>query len=279
MTRNNYIALLLLFGLLVFANGCDEIEGPKKDYSAVQGNSSRRVLMEEFTGQRCPNCPNANAKAQELDSIFGEKLIIISVHATAFAVPVPSLGYPFDYRTPMGDELAIDLGANLDGLPNGAINRTLKSQDLYVWKFTEWTNLISNQLTESPSLEVGLESTYDATTRNANVTVDMEFFEEVGADAQLVVVLTEDSIISKQLDITTEYPDYVHRHVLRASLSNGTYGDALSAGTAIAVGAKITRTYSITIPTDWDAAHCAIVAYVHTLGDRKVLQANEVHLD
>lgn len=272
---------ILLFAGLTVATGlltsCDIIEGPKKDYSSLQGNSQRRVLLEEFTGQRCPNCPTANAKARELDSIYGDKLIVIAVHATAFAVPVPSLGYPYDYRTDMGDELAIALGAELDGLPNAAVNRTLKSQDKYVWKFSEWTTAISGQLAEAPVLQLDLTSTYDEATRAAAIQVDMEFFEDAPSDYQLVVVITEDSIVSKQLDLTTEYPDYVHRHMLRGTVTNGTYGDAISSD-EISVGDQFVRNFNVTIPADWSEDHCYVVAYVHRLSDKRIMQANEIHL-
>lgn len=269
-----HLGLALTAGLLT---SCDIIEGPKKDYSSLQGNSQRRVLLEEFTGQRCPNCPTANAKARELDSIFGEKLIIVAVHATAFAIPVPSLGYPYDYRTEIGDELAIDLGAELDGLPNAAINRTLKSQDKYVWKFSEWTTEISGQLAEAPQLQLDLTSTFDTNSRTASIQVDMEFFESVANDYQLVVVITEDSIISKQLDLTTEYPNYVHRHMLRGAVTVGTYGEAISTS-GISVGDQFSRNFNASIPADWSEDHCYVVAYVHRLSDRRIMQANEVHL-
>lgn len=276
--RNSKISYLFsLLTVVVFAVGCDIVEGPKKDYSTIQGNSTRKVLLEEFTGQRCPNCPTANAKARELDSIFEDKLIIIAVHATAFANPVPSLGYPNDYRTPMGDELAVNLGADDDGLPNGSINRTQKSQEIWVWKFSEWTSRITEQLAEPPVLDLEVTSSFDETSRNASIQVDMEFFEEAPSDYRLVVVITEDSIVSKQLDLTTEYPNYVHRHMLRGSVTAGTFGEAISPN-PIGIGDQFTKNFSFALPANWSADHCEVVAYVHRLSDKRVMQAAEVHL-
>jgi hypothetical protein len=277
MRSSKIFTLLTLLALVLTTFSCDIIEGPKKDYSTIQGNSARRVLLEEFTGQRCPNCPNANAKARELDSIYGENLIIIAIHATAFAVPVPSLGYPYDYRTDIGDELAVNLGADDDGLPNGAVNRTLKSQDKWVWKFSEWTSRISEQLAETPVMDLEVASTFDETTRTASISVDMEFFEDVAADHQLVVVITEDSIVSRQLDITTEYPNYVHRHMLRGSVTAGFYGESISPS-PIEIGDQFTKNFTYTLPVDWNADHCEVVAYVHRLSDKKVMQAAEAHV-
>lgn len=267
-----FLALVLGFAL----SACDIIEGPKKDYSAIQGSASKKVLLEEFTGHRCPNCPNANEEAQLLDSIFGENLVIVSVHATAFADPVPSLGYPADYGTPMGEELADDLGAELDGLPNGAVNRRQKGANLWVWKFSEWAGEITSSLAEAPKLALDVASEFDETTRQATITVDMEYFEDATSHG-LVVVITEDSIISKQTDLFTEYENYVHRHVLRDNITGSTYGEQVNVD-GMFTGDTYSRTFTYDVSADWDAHHCEIVAYVIDYATREILQVNEAHL-
>ena len=39
----------------------------------------RKFILEEFTGHQCPNCPQGNIKAQQLKSIYGEKLILSKI--------------------------------------------------------------------------------------------------------------------------------------------------------------------------------------------------------
>ena len=62
----------------------------------------KKVLIEEFTGVRCVNCPQGSAEIENLLSIHGDKLVAISIHAGFFAPPYPESLY--DLRTPDGDK-------------------------------------------------------------------------------------------------------------------------------------------------------------------------------
>ena len=79
------LALLALSALLI--TSCDIIEEPF--LVPVAGSNDtipvvekvRKVLLEDFTGQKCPNCPEAAEIAHNLKTIYGEQLILLTVHA------------------------------------------------------------------------------------------------------------------------------------------------------------------------------------------------------
>lgn len=52
------------------------------------GGFERRVLIEEGTGTRCPNCPRGFVGIQELKEAYGDRAVVIAVHQ-------------FDNRDPM----------------------------------------------------------------------------------------------------------------------------------------------------------------------------------
>ncbi|MBK8340830.1 MAG: Omp28-related outer membrane protein [Flavobacteriales bacterium] len=72
--------------------------------------------------------------------------------------------------------------------------------------------------------------------------------------------MTEDHITGWQTDYGSggNQPNYDHRHVLRAYLTT-LEGDEV---TTTSQGDAITRTYSFTVPTDWDIAQCETVVFV-----------------
>ena len=79
---------------------------------------TKKVILEEYTGIHCPNCPDGHLKAQQLHDANPGEAFIICIHTGSYATP--SAGEP-DFRVdPIGSNLA---GAtNLAGYPAGAIN-------------------------------------------------------------------------------------------------------------------------------------------------------------
>ena len=45
----------------------------------------KKILLEDYTGHKCGNCPRAAEKAEELKEIYGDQLIPIAIHAGFFA--------------------------------------------------------------------------------------------------------------------------------------------------------------------------------------------------
>src|ERR1700741_1300369 len=82
----------------------------------------RKVLIEEFTGVRCVNCPDGSAEIENLLSLYGGNLVAVSIHSGFFSDPYPDNLY--DFRTPEGDQLLNYLGQPL-GYPTAVIDRKL----------------------------------------------------------------------------------------------------------------------------------------------------------
>ena len=82
--------------LLAFAGfgltACDNVdegerfEGPL-DLEEVLAKSEKNVLIEDFTGQRCTNCPNAAQKIHEFQEQYGkDRVIAVAIHGGGFGV-------------------------------------------------------------------------------------------------------------------------------------------------------------------------------------------------
>lgn len=268
--------LLPLVAFAICFAACEEEPVPIPDFSS----GKRRVLVEELTGVKCPACPNGTRELVRLQGIFGkDSLIVVSIHAAGnFSVPFtnpPGL----DFRFPQAQELANLLGAP-DGYPAAAINRRKvapNATSLYVLPFTSWAGIIGGEFQKTYGLDLLLENNFNPATRQLDMKVTLGANDPLPGENRLTLLITQDSIVNPQIDGATTIPEYVHRHVLRhivTSPSGDPIAEALNAGTVLE------KTYSFTLPADWVAEHCSVVAYVHHGGDpdREVLQAVESHV-
>lgn len=268
-----------LIALFAFAlTSCDIIEEPVCLDCEAEA-SEMKILLEDFTGHQCGNCPRAHEQLEVLEESYGENLIVIAVHAGGFARTFPAAGYVPDYTTEMGDELEDHYDADIEGLPVGMVNRRTWQDGKVLQKFAGWGTQISTILAETPPLKIELTAV-KSDNQTLQVNTSLTYFEAGTADHHLVVVVTEDSIYSKQsdYDLPSGYvSDYHHKHMLRGSITAGSWGEQLKSG-AIAVGEILSNEYQFAWPTDWVEENCHIVAYVIDNTTKEILQAEQVSI-
>jgi len=262
----NLRILLSVLPLLFF--GCTE-NGPIIPPLGPQELGDRKVLVEEFTGVRCPNCPPGSAELESLISLYGENLIMVSIHASgSFAIPLEDS--KFDFRTTAGEQLRTYLGQPF-GYPSAVINRKqLPGRSTLQLNQAAWASTIEEELQLDPALAINLTTAYNADNRQISATVILLPNQTIDETLHLSLMLTEDGIIDKQLTPNGKDDNYLHRHVLRTMLTRSD-GNALP---ELERGKALERTYTINLPENWQADQCDIIAFVHQTGDsRYVWQA------
>lgn len=246
----NKLPFLFVF-LAILTTGCEEITPPiNLDFTYT----GRRVIVEEFTGVQCVNCPEGSKRLEELSNLHGEYVIPISIHAGSFSAPYPSSLY--DFRTPEGTNLERNLLGPVQGFPAAVVNRRLfNNEDEKPITINKWAGYIAQELIQQPKLEVTINNSFDTTSRNLAVDVQLNFIETVTKPVGISVMILEDGISDYQLTPDKSvYPDgkdpyYRHKHVLRTMLTDYT-GDAISF-TQTKTGSSSTFSYNFTIPTEW----------------------------
>lgn len=269
----------IIFVLALSCLSCEEIppqinpigEGQEPTDTLVS-NQSRQVLIEEFTGVKCVNCPAGSEALATLLEFYGARLIPVSIHAGFFSSPYPESRY--DLQTPAGDALLDYLGQP-QGYPTAVIDRRLfPGENSLQLIQRNWAGYIADELSEEPLLRIGLERTYQPADRELAVTVTLLAEEDLpDEDVRLTVLLTEEEVRDFQLTPAGKKGDYVHRHVLRTALTPAT---GLPIDTPQA-GSRVERTLRTSLPPGWQAENCHVVAFVSVNQDRKdVLQAHRV---
>jgi thiol-disulfide isomerase/thioredoxin len=270
----------LLMAVFAVLASCDYVKPP---YSTTPdtGNDTdivvkvRKVLLEDYTGHTCGNCPKAARVADQIKKDYGEKVVVIGVHAGGFASPDPPK-YPSDFRNPVSTELHNFFGLLAAGNPNGMVNRAGYPNN-HIKGESAWNTEVSAQLAKELSAFITIKNSFDASTRKIDTEVSTEFEQTLQGDFKLAVYLVEDSIQAPQKDYTVS-PDwvqnYMHKHVLRASFNGSSQGE-LIAGNPVKGNPAITKKYSLTLDPSFDASHCYVVAFVYNSSTWEVLQAEE----
>lgn len=278
---------ILLLGLLCslfFFPSCDEI-GPSVNLGgggtggSGNGEQERMVLIEEFTGVKCKNCPQGSELIEDLVDTYGKQLIPISIHSGFFAEPYTNGSYisNYDFRTPEGTAIETALGT-ASAFPAASVNRTLfdGAGGLIVEKNT-WAGYIAQELAIPPAVEINLSKNYNGNSRLLEITADFSFVETISEPLNISVIVTEDGIVDAQkMPDDTVNPNYVHKHVFRGMMTAAA-GDAYSSSTTNA-GDSGSSTFTMTLPNNWVASNCHIIVLAHSGSNNEVFQANSIGL-
>ena len=228
---------------------------------------NRTALLEDFTGIHCQYCPEGHTVAAAIETANPEEVVLVGVHAGVYATP--GVGEP-DFQTTWGTE--IDAHFTITGYPAGVINRHLfnGADDL---GRGAWEGAVNEVLAMTSPANLGMQSSFDNGTRLLTVNVDVYYTaNSPGGNDYISVLLKESDIIGPQISTGGNIPNYQHNHVLRAYLTPGTWGDEVTTTTA---GTLVQRTYTYTVPTDFEITNCEVVAFVSEYQE-EVYQVREV---
>ena len=216
--------LLPLLALLLLV-GCDAVERPdrwREDPAPIVPR--RNVLLVDFTGQRCSNCP---AAADLLHSLTagpaGARIIAVSVHGGALALSTDAS--PRGLAGPDARRLTDE--ARVNSWPQGTVDRPVGGTLL---RPSAWNAALAEHLALAADADAAAQQSLVAdahvtlATRTLSYTLRPRHLTDAAgqADAEtyLHLWLVEDSITAPQtLADGTERADYLHRHVLRLDLT------------------------------------------------------------
>ncbi len=224
----------------------------------------RNVVIEEFTGIHCGNCPKGHKISHELVNQYPGDVFSVNIHAGGFATP--STGEP-DFRTDEGDAILIKSEAAF--FPSASINRTTSPWALTIDSIKGITSRIMQEI--SP-VNVAVKSIVDAKTRILTTEVEYYYTSESPKSVNyLTVFLIQNNILGPQSDYGDYYPEnwedglYKHNHVLRMALTTGDlFRDPINTTTK---GAFEKRTYEVTLPESIKGVNlrlydCEVIAFV-----------------
>jgi hypothetical protein len=277
------IQFLVSIAVSLLILSCDKIEAPYKTTGNIITEpevTTRKVLLEDYTGHTCVNCPAAAKLASDLKALYGDRLIILGVHAGHFAAP-SSPPFDLDMRSEVGN--AWNNHFNIQGYPSGLINR-MSPGGQYIQSVGNWSTRVSAIIDDPSVADLRISTTYDESTRRLQLSIQSTFKADVGGSPKLQVVLTESNIVAAQLNNnpnmgdTPVIHDFVHKHVLRTAV-NGIWGENLMpAGGVLAIGNTYEHNYSITLNPSWVDENMSVVAFIYNESNYEIYQVEEKHI-
>jgi hypothetical protein len=254
----------------------------------LNAQAPRKVLLEDYTGTWCGYCPDGttimNTIVGNYPNVIGAALHNGDGMANAYSN-------------------AIDIGLNITAYPNGSIDRFKFPSEAKVGvSRSKWTTYCAQRLNVTSPCNLGIISTFNATTRVVNVTVNVGFVAAAtapaGGDLRLSCVLMEDGITgypqSNYMGQTCSSPNpssawytypctisnFVHDHTARYNMAGDQWGDNTVIPASVSAGQTFSKSFSYTLPSNWNANNMKVLAFVsrHHPSDafqRDLLNANE----
>ena len=198
-------------------------------------------LLIEYTGFRCVNCPKASEAAQALKEMYGERLLVVSMHPESN----PFTQGKYDYTCEAADIYYRYMGGTATTpFPTGNIDLAQTNGNWFS-DYSEWPTLLARRMSEPAKVHM--------TEENGEIT----FFADKEQTGRLVVWLVEDSVQGAQaLPDGSVDLQYYHRHMLRGAIGNPW-------GEEITIGLLPTKyAVSWSVPEGCDPKQCRAVVII-----------------
>ena len=261
-----YIFLAIFLSLTIIQS-CDIVDGPYSENIDIEPEDSvlnRRALLIEFTGIKCPNCPDASAEAHRIIDKYKGRVFGMNIHATSLARPDFSKENQFDFRTVVGNE--IYQKSNQNAVPSGAVSAFLDGSS-YTNSFLSWESKAVEFISEEAEFDIKLNL-------DNKLNIELEFFKELEGNFRIAAYLVENNIIGYQLHNSTHIQDYKHDYVLREQIL-GNLGQDLDL--SLIIDNKLNISWNLPeIKEEWNTDNLNIICFVYHSETGKIYQVNEI---
>lgn len=260
----------------MIATSCDDVHEQNRYIEMGQITAERSVLLEDFTGQFCLNCPDAHEVIEQLEEQYGsDKVIAVSIHCGIFGFDKKYTSFPANrvgLMTEEGNTILSSYG--ITSFPMGVIDMGSPMT------FDLWPTAVYNELRKETDVKIDLKAEYvkDAADSENGYFGDIRISADVlsGSDrpVQVQFWIVESGIVAQQKKGAQTIMDYVHNNVFRAQVFDGIRGKQMM------LTKGLSATVDGSIPTRWtDHEHwipenVSVVAFVSD--GTGVLQAAKV---
>ncbi|MBD3636171.1 MAG: Omp28-related outer membrane protein [Crocinitomicaceae bacterium] len=291
--------------LAFFQTSCDKIEKPIKpavelDTTIYPGNwddypepvwmqnvnTNRNLVLEDYTGHKCPNCPDAATEAQNIELANPNRVFVASIHAapggvSAFQAIAADCGQPSnpndkyctkhycDESIAYGN--AFQSGFGFFANPMGNISRITPSGENMFELYGNWSSRVTNVLAANDlKVNIQAQSNYYSAANGFYLHTEIEFLEDLTGSYSTVVYLLEEKIVDWQDVNGTADSLYEHHNVFVGCIDGLAWGRSISGGTS--TGDKTYFDYSYTLPSGKDNTDYHLLIYVYDVATYEILQ-------
>ena len=263
-----YLLIFIVFGLF----SCDKVENPippvfgDVDWSLYPGdsndyltlynfdnpetnwstnyNTKKYILLEDYTGHKCTNCPDAAIIAEQLEDDTSLNVILVAIHASPDgSFQATDDVFIDDFTTEAGDTYVTEM-PGMFANPMGTINRKNTGLNNSVWHLVgSWENAVNQENNQVLLANIQIKKNHFASTNGLFIHTETEFKSDMNGNYHLVIFLIRNSVIApqKMSNGSTNY-NYNHHSVLTDNI-NGVWGTEISSSN-VSSGSKFYNDFS-----------------------------------
>lgn len=318
--------MAVLISIAIYS--CDKIDNPfisnsgnvkiptsgltRVDSTTAASDNLIRVLVEDYTGHLCTNCPAAAIQCEALVSAHPTQIVMIQNNATTLAKAaskgaylaqgLPDTAYGNNYIASADSEWNLTfINGDINGMPEVMVDR------LYFNGSPGSPNVFSSGMaapfdsliSTPPTAKIHIvDSLYAPPVSTVSMSITTTLLSPVaGTKYFLVVGLVEDSIYDWQDSVQHNVQYYLKRMTFRTAINDGGFGfgDSLVANSlpqakhyayantkSFAYNSAVVSKPPQVAARYWNMAHMYAVAFVYQVVSGKnnymVLQAQSLHL-
>ena len=303
----------IIFCMAIFIfmlSACDRVENPipydigNYDISLFPGNyatdynyptfgpnnnTNVNVLLEDYTGHQCGNCPDGAATAKGIADANPGRVIVISEHAGAGGISQYQRVHTPDepeypkYNRDFTNEAGLSYATSIPGLPGnpyGLVSRKPATGSSSLWiTHGQWQQYVQDILAEN-NLRANLQmiaNHYDE-TNSIFVHVETEAKSNLSGNYNLVIAVLAKEIIDWQKNYASFPADieFYEHHNVHIGNVNGIWGEAVFQGETEA-SSKVRKDYTYVIPEKFSGFEYVLVAYLMNADTYEIIQVIEVN--
>ena len=188
------------------------------------------ILLEDYTGHKCTNCPAAAQIAKDLEQDSVLNVIVASIHASEDgSFQATDNLFTENYETEAGNEYV--RGSEMIGFlgnPMGTINRNDGGISNSVWYFSSgWGNGVNNEINNTLDINVQVKYFYFPSTNGLFIHSETSVINDLNGNYHLVIYLIRDDVVSPQKFNAGIVDTNYHHHAILSDNINNTWGHPL----------------------------------------------------
>lgn len=301
----NIFKLVFTFTIIsVTLMSCDKVEQPIKpeilidttlfadgnwvDYPAPtfgsNTNTDRNLLLEDYTGHKCPNCPAAAIIAKDIELANPGRVFVASIHAGAggndgFQVIPSDCGtasnpngeFCHDFRTDEGTQYGITFQPfGFVGNPYGSISRYTFSDFMFqyhnTWEAKTDELLLANDL----KVNIQAESNFYEASNGGYLHIESQFLENLSSNYNIVTYVIQNELVEWQDVAGTYVENYHHHNIFLGCIDGEAWGTSVASSPQS--GDIFETVYSYVLPTGIAKEELHFLSYVYDVGTYEILQ-------
>ncbi|MCD6011059.1 MAG: hypothetical protein K0Q79_921 [Flavipsychrobacter sp.] len=277
----NKIILSFICGAAIFfesCSGCKE-NNPPIDFggrplidttytvSPVPTAQVHNVLVEEFTGANCSNCPAAHDYFNSQVITSGGHVNLIALHYYGSIQSKPVAGFTHDFRDSVATQINSTIYNGLLDLPLAGIDRAPVSGVVGLSQ-PKWAGAMATRLAAPSDMNIEITTGANLVDSLDTIFVKVTYTKLVTVPQSLSVAIVEDSMTDIQEKGLITVDDYEFDNVFRALVTPVPSGSILNL-TSKDAGRVFEKAFVYkprNITPAINQQHCRVIAFVHSPG-------------